>query len=49
MGRVNPRRRVSLVIDQAGWHIAGELRVPEGIELVLSPPSTPEMEPAERV
>ncbi len=46
---INARRRVLLVIDQAGWHIAGELCVPEGIELVLLPPYTPEMQPAERL
>lgn len=43
------RTRILLVIDQAGWHISGEVRVPEGIELVPLPPYTPELQPAERL
>jgi transposase len=46
---INARRRVLLMIDGAGWHVAQELRIPEGIELVLLPPYTPEMQPAERL
>ena len=43
------RKRVVLVIDQAGWHISAELRVPEGISLFPVLPYTPELQPAERL
>jgi transposase len=38
-----------LVVDQAGWHIAHDLTVPEGIVLVLLPSASPELQPAERL
>lgn len=40
---------VLLVLDQAGWHISKDLRVPEGIELLLLPSHAPELQPAERL
>lgn len=46
---LGPRRRVVLVIDQAGWHISAGLRIPEGISLFELPPYTPELQPAERL
>lgn len=42
-------RHVLLVVDGAGWHISGTLSVPEGIELVILPPYSPELQPAERL
>ena len=44
-----PKKKILLVLDSAGWHTAGELRIPEGIELVPLPAYTPEMQPAERL
>jgi hypothetical protein len=41
--------RAVLVLDQAGWHIAHDLTVPEGIDLVLLPAQSPELQPAERL
>lgn len=41
--------RAVLVIDQAGWHLAKELAVPEGVHLVLLPAYSPELQPAERL
>ena len=46
---VGPDKRVVLVLDRAGWHAAGDLRIPEGIELELLPPRSPELMPAERL
>jgi putative transposase len=37
-----------LVLDQAGWHGATALRVPETISLVPLPPYSPELNPVER-
>lgn len=44
-----PRKKILLVLDGAGWHTATDLRVPEGIALVLLPPYTPELQPAEHL
>jgi transposase len=43
------RRRILLVLDQAGWHTGKELRVPEGIHLEFLPPASPELQPSERL
>lgn len=42
-------KRVVLVLDRAGWHIGGEVEVPEGVELELLPSRSPELQPAERL
>ncbi len=42
-------KTVILVLDNAGWHVAKELTVPEGVELCFLPPYTPELQPAERL
>lgn len=42
-------KRVLLVLDQAGWHIGQDVRVPEGIHLIFLPPYSPELQPAERL
>jgi hypothetical protein len=42
-------KRVLLVVDQAGWHISGEVEVPEGIHLEFLPAGSPELQPAERL
>jgi DDE superfamily endonuclease len=31
--QLNANKRVLLVVDQAGWHISGELELPEGLDL----------------
>jgi hypothetical protein len=36
---------VVLVLDNAGWHVSGDLVVPPGIELAFPPPHTPELQP----
>ena len=38
-----------LLMDKAGWHTAGELRVPENLSLVFLPPYSPELNPIERL
>jgi transposase len=44
------RKRVLLVLDQAGWHTAKKkLRVPEGIHLEFLPSHPPELQPSERL
>src|SRR5215831_11663087 len=38
-----------VLMDKAGWHTAGELRVPENLSLVFLPPYSPELNPIERL
>lgn len=44
------RKRILLMVDQAGWHTAKKkLKVPEGIHLEFLPPHSPELQSAERL
>ncbi|MGQ9613161.1 IS630 family transposase, partial [Chloroflexus sp.] len=38
-----------VVVDRAGWHGSPRVEVPEGVRLICLPPSSPEVQPAERV
>jgi hypothetical protein len=40
---------IVMVMDQAGWHIAGDLAVPQNMRVVLLPPYSPELNPAEHL
>ncbi len=40
---------VVLVLDQAGWHVARDLRVPSNITLLYLPSYSPELNPIERL
>jgi transposase len=42
-----PERIIVLVLDNAGWHSAPGLAVPDGLRLVHLPPYTTELQPAE--
>ena len=42
-------KRIVLVVDKAGWHTGGEVKIPEGIELEFLPNGSPELMPAERL
>ncbi len=46
---IDATHRVVLVFDGAGWHTASEMHVPDGIDLVVLPPASPELQPVERV
>ena len=39
----------SLVMDQAGWHTADNLKIPDNITILALPPYSPELNPVERV
>ncbi len=40
---------VLMVMDRAGWHVAGDLIVPRNMRLMFLPPYSPELNPAEHV
>lgn len=46
---VGPKKRILLVLDQAGWHTAEAVEAPEGLTLVPLPPYSPELQPAEHL
>jgi transposase len=37
-----------LVLDRAGWHVAGALAVPANVTLLPLPPYSPELNPIEK-
>lgn len=43
-----PNRRILLTLDQAGFHTAQAVEVPEGLERAFLPAHSPELQPAER-
>ena len=47
--RVAPGCHAALLLDQAGWHISGRLRVPANITIVPLPAKCPELNPQENV
>lgn len=44
-----PDVHIILILDQAGWHIAKALQVPENITLLHLPAYSPELNPIERL
>jgi putative transposase len=40
---------IVMVMDRAGWHIAGRLTVPTNMRLLFLPPYSPELNPAEHL
>ena len=46
---IGPGRRAVLAVDRAGWHLARDLVVPDGVHLAFLPPYSPELQPAERL
>jgi transposase len=46
---IDATHRAVLVVDRAGWHVAHDLRLPDGIDLVFLPAASPELQPAERL
>ena len=47
--QVAPGAHAVVILDQAGWHVAKTLRVPDNITLLHLPPYSPELNPIERV
>jgi transposase len=40
---------VIMLIDQAGWHMAKRLKIPENIRLLPQPSHSPELNPVEHI
>ena len=48
-GTLGADEHAVLVLDNAGWHVARALRVPDNVTLLFLPPYSPELNPAERL
>lgn len=46
---LGPRDHAVLIMDQAGWHKARKLVVPDNITILYLPPYSPELNPVERL
>ena len=46
---IDAEHRAVLVVDQAGWHTAHDLVLPDGVHLAFLPAASPELQPAERL
>ena len=46
---VAPGAHAVLLMDQAGWHTSEKLDLPANISIVLLPPKSPELNPAENI
>ena len=38
-----------LAVDQAAFHTSSKVQVPQGVHLLFLPPTSPELQPAERL
>ena len=47
--QLEPGTHAVLILDQAGWHVARRLAVPDNVTLLPLPPYSPELNPVERV
>ena len=46
---VGPARHAVLLLDQAAWHLSGDVVVPDNITLLPLPPKCPELHVMENV
>ena len=46
---VAPRAHAVVLMDRAGWHITGQLKIPDNITPILLPARAPELNPVENV
>ena len=47
--QIRPGVHALLILDQAGWHRSGDLKVPANVTLFHLPPYSPELNPVERL
>jgi len=48
-GMVSPGKHAVLLLDQAGWHLSGAVKVPANITLLPLPPKCPELNVMENI
>ena len=46
---IAPGAHAAVLMDRAGWHITGKLKVPKNITIILLPSRSPELNPVENI
>jgi transposase len=49
IARRYPDDRIVMVMDGAGWHKSGDLKLPANMRVMLLPPYSPELNPVENI
>ena len=47
--QVDTKAHAVVLMDRAGWHSTGELKIPENLTIILLPPKSPELNPVENI
>jgi len=47
--QVAPKAHAVLLMDRAGWHTTGKLKIPKNITIILLPSRSPELNPVENI
>ena len=47
--RVARKAHAAVLMDRAGWHTTGKLKVPKNITIILLPSRSPELNPVENI
>ena len=43
------RHKIVVLMDRAGWHSTGKLKIPKNLTIILLPPKSPELNPVENI
>lgn len=49
LSKEHPDNEILIIMDQAGWHKSGKLKVPDNIKLKFLPPYSPDLNPVEKL
>jgi len=49
VGKRHPDKMIFMFLDQASWHKANELKIPENMRIFYLPPYSPELNPVEHI
>jgi hypothetical protein len=47
--QIAPGAHAAILVDQAGWHLSGGLKIPSNITLIPLPAKCPELNPQENI
>ena len=47
--QVDTKARAVVLMDRAGWHSTGKLKIPKNLTIILLPPKSPELNPVENI
>ena len=47
--QVDTKSHAVVLMDRAGWHSTGKLKIPKNLTIILLPPKSPELNPVENI